>query len=239
MINTESIESGDAGPVAAPDHDLRDHGLSIAIVGGSNLHRESLRLALANEDASLHVANVEGVDEAIRQISDEKGIDVLLVNAEANAEGCGDCLDSVKGLFHKRAEVPVVMLCGGKLCSRARHAAQQGLAGVIDSAATIGLVAGAVRVVAAGGTCFPASVIGEGQLDSAQPIPRASIFPQLSPRQQEVFSLLCEGRSNKELGRELKLTESTVKAHISAILKRLKVSNRTQAVLLATKANEV
>jgi DNA-binding NarL/FixJ family response regulator len=55
----------------------------------------------------------------------------------------------------------------------------------------------------------------------------------LTPRQREVLTLLGQGKSNKEIARVLQLAEGTVKLHVTAILKALKVNNRTRAVVVA------
>jgi len=57
--------------------------------------------------------------------------------------------------------------------------------------------------------------------------------PELSPRQREVLTLLCQGHSNKEIGLRLALAEITVKVHVSQIFRALQVASRTQAVLAA------
>ena len=56
---------------------------------------------------------------------------------------------------------------------------------------------------------------------------------ELSPREQEVLQLLVNGKSNKEIASELGITNATVKCHVSTILMRLNVSDRTQAVVAA------
>jgi DNA-binding NarL/FixJ family response regulator len=55
----------------------------------------------------------------------------------------------------------------------------------------------------------------------------------LSPREREVLSLMVRGESNKEIANELGITEATVKCHVSVILQRLSVNDRTQAVIAA------
>ena len=55
----------------------------------------------------------------------------------------------------------------------------------------------------------------------------------LSPREREVLSLIVHGKSNKDIAASLKITEATVKCHVSVILERLGVSDRTQAVIAA------
>ena len=59
----------------------------------------------------------------------------------------------------------------------------------------------------------------------------------LTARQQEVLAVLMQGKSNKAICRVFKLAEPTVKNHITAILKALNVTNRTEAVIKATKAS--
>ena len=56
---------------------------------------------------------------------------------------------------------------------------------------------------------------------------------RLTPREREVLALLCEGLSNKLIGRRLKISAGTVKVHVSNILRALNVSNRLQAVVVA------
>ena len=66
-----------------------------------------------------------------------------------------------------------------------------------------------------------------GALDVAQRL------AQLTPQQFRVFGLLCSGRVNKQIAYDLQITEATVKAHMTAILRKLGAANRTQAALLA------
>jgi DNA-binding NarL/FixJ family response regulator len=61
----------------------------------------------------------------------------------------------------------------------------------------------------------------------------AALLLALTPRQQEVLRLMCDGLRNKEISERLSMTEKTVKTHVSAILAALGVLNRTQATLVA------
>jgi DNA-binding NarL/FixJ family response regulator len=75
--------------------------------------------------------------------------------------------------------------------------------------------------------------VSSGAADRA----RYSPWPELTRRQRDVLALISEGMSNKLIGDALTMTESTVKAHVKQIIKRLHVANRTQAALLATRAS--
>jgi NarL family two-component system response regulator LiaR len=74
-------------------------------------------------------------------------------------------------------------------------------------------------------------------LSGASESERHTPWPELTRRQRDVLALISEGKSNKLIGDALTMTESTVKAHVKQIIKRLHVANRTQAALIATRAN--
>jgi DNA-binding NarL/FixJ family response regulator len=61
-------------------------------------------------------------------------------------------------------------------------------------------------------------------------------LPHLTPREEQILSILSNGRSNKEIGNKLDLSEKTVKHHVTNILQKLKVRNRVEAALMASKS---
>ena len=86
----------------------------------------------------------------------------------------------------------------------------------------------ALRLVLAGEVYVPSLM-----LNSAEPPPEPAGPRSLTGRQLDVLRLLVQGRANKEIGRELGLSEKTVKAHVTAVFRRLEVVNRTEAALRA------
>jgi DNA-binding NarL/FixJ family response regulator len=91
----------------------------------------------------------------------------------------------------------------------------------------------AVRSVHAGHLLFEPGV-AEQLL--AGPPGRAADGPALTPREREVLALIADGRSNREIARALSLSEKTVKTHVSSILLKLGLADRTQAALYAVRA---
>ncbi|MCL2504280.1 MAG: response regulator transcription factor [Coriobacteriia bacterium] len=94
----------------------------------------------------------------------------------------------------------------------------------------------AIRAVAAGQAVFDSAVAGRIITGRSQ---GPDIEDSLSEREMDVLQLMAKGMSNKEIGRELWIGETTVKTHVSNILRKLNQSDRTQAVLAAVKAGLV
>jgi len=100
-----------------------------------------------------------------------------------------------------------------------------GAAGYLIKAMSNDTLVDALRRVHAGKRFVPASV--------AQSLAARTPNSDLSPREREVLALMVRGRTNKDIGAELRITEATVKCHVSVILERLGVNDRTQAVVAA------
>ena len=98
------------------------------------------------------------------------------------------------------------------------------------NAASPQLSGGAYRVAVAlaGGSRFPESAAEPGRSADAGLV---SKLGELTPQQMKVLSLICEGKLNKQIAYELDVAETTVKAHITSIFKKLGIHSRTQAVL--------
>jgi DNA-binding NarL/FixJ family response regulator len=123
-----------------------------------------------------------------------------------------------------------------------------GVAGFIPKASPQELIIRAIQHVLSGGTYIPPELIESGSRVSQEGGNQAAllnrplslmesseIFSKLTHRQLEVLSLLAKGETNKNISRHLNVSENTVKVHVTAILKALGVSNRTQAVIVSKK----
>jgi DNA-binding NarL/FixJ family response regulator len=120
---------------------------------------------------------------------------------------------------------------------------EQGALGFIPKSSSPQVILNALRLVLSGGTYLPLEVMAAGPAASAtgsfpaQAGSHARITSRLNitPRQADVLQLLIEGKSNKQICRELDLAEGTVKNHIAAVFKALNVTTRVQAVIAASK----
>jgi DNA-binding NarL/FixJ family response regulator len=141
------------------------------------------------------------------------------------------------GLLFLRSErpaVPVVIVSANEDRSVMRHCIEFGAAGYIPKSLDVETMRTAIRLVLDGGQWTPSDL----DLD-AQPNPEASALVRrlssLTPQQVRVLMMLSQGLLNKQIAYELGVSEATVKAHVSAILQKLGVESRTQAVILAAK----
>jgi DNA-binding NarL/FixJ family response regulator len=96
----------------------------------------------------------------------------------------------------------------------------------------------AFSIMAEGGRYTPADFVPpEKQIDQQDHASIMARLESLTPQQAKILELICQGKLNKQIAYDLSIVETTVKAHLTAILRKLGVQNRTQTVLLAQKVS--
>jgi two-component system, NarL family, nitrate/nitrite response regulator NarL len=136
-------------------------------------------------------------------------------------------------------QLPVVVVSSSEDPRDVRRALACGALGYIPKSAPPRTILAAITFVLAGNIYVPMLLAQSPSFakdEAASDDARGSLV-SLTPRQIDVLRLLREGRSNKEIGRALGLSEKTVKVHVTALFKALNVANRTQAAALADKWN--
>ena len=141
------------------------------------------------------------------------------------------------GLLYLRAErpgTPVMVVSGNEDRAVMRHCLEFGAAAYVPKSLDVESMRIAIRTVLDGGQWAPPDLDA-----SATPNKEASALVRrlssLTPQQVRVLMMLSQGLLNKQIAYELNVSEATVKAHVSAILQKLDVDSRTQAVILAAK----
>lgn len=217
--------------------------MRILLADDHTLFREGMRYILQDLADKLDIVEAETFDETISHLEQESQIDVVLL--DLNMPGMNG-LTSLEVITQKFPAHNIVVLSASEERSDVRMALQYGAKGYIPKSSNREVMVSALRLILSGGTYLPPfllepEVVTEtSQLSDMQqrkmPAAQKEALPEgLTPRQMEVLSCLAEGKSNKEIARELELAEGTVKIHIAGILKALKVNNRTQAVIAAGK----
>lgn len=207
---------------------------ALAIVDHSRLRRECLRLALAQHNPHWRVTEFSTADELLRGVSLGESVDLIVIGA-ATAEHVD--LAQLEILRDTLPGAPVVVVAENGNPHRARQLLAAGARGFLPTSLSLKVLIGALDLVLAGGVYVPSSL-----LDAAPPRRTGwdgedrpiEPWSELTRRQRDVLGLISQGKSNKLIADALSMSESTVKAHVKQIIKRLHVSNRTQAALLAT-----
>lgn len=139
------------------------------------------------------------------------------------------------GVLRKRyPAIPVVILSALDDADTVDRALRQGAAGFVPKSSSTETMMGALREVLAGEIYVPQRLREQIARDRGRGRTAAERYG-LTPGQARVLELLAQGKTNRQIAEMLAVTEGTVKIHVSAILKAMKVANRSQALLLAKK----
>ncbi len=136
-------------------------------------------------------------------------------------------------------EIPVAMVSANEDPEIIARAVEHGASGFIPKSADISVIVEAIELILNGHIWLPRDVqqqIEEIQQSSQQFTEKLA---SLTPSQFRVLMMLVDGRKNKEIARDVCVTEATIKAHLTEIFRKLDVSNRTQAAMLAATHLEV
>jgi DNA-binding NarL/FixJ family response regulator len=199
--------------------------IRLGLVDDHTLVREGIRslLALIPDVAVVMEA---GTGEAALDALDGTAPDVLLLDLRMPGGGGLDVLRALRG------RVPAIVLTTFRDDADLFEAMRLGARGYLMKDVTLDQLIGAIREVHAGGTHFQPIVTAGVRAQLAQ-LDAEPLAEPLTEREVEVLRLMSAGFTNRELGDALGVTEGTIKNHVSNILGKLGVKDRTRAVLTA------
>ncbi len=134
-------------------------------------------------------------------------------------------------------QLPVVMVSANESSTIMTSAQHYGALGFISKSASIQEMTDAIEKVLMGELAFPPGIAEYQKQDQDEQTILINKIAELTPKQLEVFNLLAGGLLNKQIAYQQQVTEATIKAHVTAIMRKLDVYNRTQVVLIASKLN--
>ncbi|GAA6183056.1 MULTISPECIES: response regulator [Aliiglaciecola] len=175
------------------------------------------------------------LEEALAQAEENPNIDLVLL--DLNMPG----MDGLNGIVRFRnlyPEVPIVIVSAEEDKSVVLQSFTYGAVGFITKSSSCEQIVAAIQQVLSGQVYLPPDIIRKGSVsEPKKDLAAQQIDPKLigalTRRQLLVFECITKGKSNKQIAYELNIAETTVKAHVSAILNKLNVHNRIQAALCA------
>ncbi|AWJ82892.1 DNA-binding response regulator [Azospirillum sp. TSH58] len=204
--------------------------MQVLIADDHSIVRSGLTHLVGELDEQANVAAATSFGQ-LTQLLDQGTYDLVIM--DLRMPGLGG-LEDVEAVVKRVAPVPVVVFSMIDSPDEMRAVLSRGVRAFIPKSTDDVLVVNILRLVMAGGSYVP-PVLGMPGLAQAPVAAKAhepSVFDGMTRRQLEVLDLLAQGLSNQEIGERLGLNLSTVKTHVTGVLKALGVGSRTQAVLL-------
>jgi two-component system, NarL family, response regulator LiaR len=202
--------------------------IRVLIVDDHAVVRQGLRFVLEQQDG-IEVAG-EAVDgaQAIAMVRDQVPSVVLLDLLMPGVDG----LTALREIKRISPATQVVILTSQQPDAGLFDAIKAGAGSYVLKTASVDTVVDSVRAAARGESVLDPSVAAR-VLDEMRRVQKDGSPDQLSRREVEVLTALARGRSNKEIAKELSISEETVKTHVSNILSKLHLADRTQAAIYA------
>lgn len=203
---------------------------TLLIADDHPLYRDALRAALVQSDQPLALIEASDLNETLAKI-DQHEVDLLLL--DLHMPGSSDLF----GLIHIRKlypDLPVAVISGLEDKNIVSKVINTGAMGFIPKTTSAANIADAVGTILDGDTWVPASMANDIDDADDEFALLADKVASLTPAQYKVLCFMRDGLLNKQIGFELDIAEATVKAHVTALFRKLGINNRTQAVLISS-----
>ncbi|APY13520.1 response regulator [Brucella sp. 10RB9214] len=195
------------------------------------LFRGALRQVLSGQSENVEIIEAGDFDTVRKLVGEKDDTDLLLLDLTMPG---GTGLSGLVALKALQPALPIIIVSATDDPATIHHALELGASGFISKSASMETIGEAVGAVLAGDIWTPDDI----NLDHPKDPEIESLIARLrtlTPQQTRVLTMLAEGLLNKQIAFELGVSEATVKAHVSAVLQKLGVDSRTQAVILLSR----
>ena len=206
--------------------------MQVLLIDDHPLFRQGMRSLIERMDPRASVVEAESCEAALE--AGDGGIDLILLDLSLPGMNGLEAIAAFRARF---PTTPVVVISASHDAARVRQAIERGAQGFIPKSTPPDVLMSALRLIFSGGVYVPASVMHNDEPASVPAAPAEA--PDLTAAQARVLSHLVLGHSNKAIANALDISDNTVRAHVSAILRALNVTNRTEAVHAAVERGMV
>ncbi|MFK7994989.1 MAG: response regulator [Granulosicoccus sp.] len=208
----------------------------VLIIDDHPLFREALSAAVSQAYPMVRSKELSNVEEALRVLESDRDYDIALL--DLNIPG----VNGFEGLLQLRAShprLPVLVVSGLENEQIIEEAITYGAAGFLPKSLGREVLATAINTIMAGDVYVPDGLLpGNDSEGGSAKVDIIERLLSLTPQQLRVLFMLREGLLNKQIAYELDVGATTVKKHVSEILRKLKVHSRTQAVIEVSKLDK-
>ncbi len=204
---------------------------AVLIVDDHPLFRDALAEALKRSRPDLESRFATTAAEAVDAVADT-GVTLVLLDLQLAGDSGFDTLMKISGA---RPDLPVAIVSATEKPEAYRKALSLGAVGYLPKSLSLAQLGHALSRLVSGESWFPEEMESAPEGEDSPEARLAS----LTPAQRRVLGGLSEGLLNKQIAYEMDISEATVKAHMTAIFRKLGVSNRTQALLMLRDVTEI
>ncbi len=222
----------DPGTGGSPPEDATPLSLvsTLIIADDHPLFRSALRTAVAQLLPGVQIVEADSPEALHKAVQDHPRADLILLDLRMpGVQG----FSALIGLRGQHPAIPVVLVSAVEEPAVMRRALDFGACGFIPKSAGIETIGEALHTVLEGGVWLPPGVPESTADEDAEERELAQRVSSLTPQQFRVLMMLADGRLNKQIAGDLNVSEATIKAHVTAILRKLGLYRRTQAAVLA------
>lgn len=199
--------------------------MKLLVVDDQAIVRQGIAALLAHDDAQAVVLEAADAAAGLELAANHADLDAVFLDLAMPGVGGMAAIAAFAGA---RPDVPVIVLTASDDPANVRLAFEHGALGYVPKTASSQTLLAALRLVLSGESFVPALLLREGAPGAAPG--RVAANRGLTTRQADVLGCLAQGLSNKAIGRRLGISEKTVKAHMTGLLRDLGAPNRDEAL---------
>ncbi|MFC3121035.1 response regulator transcription factor [Agaribacter flavus] len=203
---------------------------TLLIADDHPLFREAIKNALNDEYCSLHILESDSLASTLKML-DEHRVNMLFLDLYMPDSSDLYGFLRIKQLF---PDLPIVIVSATEDLGLIAKLIALGAKGFVPKTSTLSEVLQAIEAILGGQVWLPKEVEQKTRELEDEFTALADKIARLTPAQYRVFCGIGNGLLNKQIGHELNIAEATVKAHVTAVFKKLGINNRTQAAMLAS-----
>lgn len=205
--------------------------MKVLITDEQSLFRDGLSLRLKQINQDIIIIQSSNLIEMQKILSKDANIDILIVDIDLAELNATEVINRIK---LTAPNTKIVAISSSEDTRNIKKILSSGVKGYIPKRSDSNILSGALKLILDGGTYIPPAML-DNNLNNNLYQNTHSLKKNLTNRQSQVLDLIAQGKSNKQIAYDMGVSEATVKLHINALLRSLKVNNRTQAVITAQK----